>query len=64
MSQLLGDAKEAYAGSRHDFDAASVTSPAESQQIREAKRDLVRPLRWVDTDKDDGKFTEDGAPKP
>jgi hypothetical protein len=39
-------------------------SPAESQQIREAKRDLVIPMRWVDTDKNDGKFTEDGAPKP
>jgi hypothetical protein len=38
--------------------------PKESQQIREDKRDLVIPMRWVDTDKNDGKFTDDGTPKP
>ena len=45
-----------------DSKAATALSPAESERIRQEKKDLIIPMRWVDTDKNEGKFDDSGKP--
>jgi len=47
-----------------DFAAVEVLGEAESRRVRETKRNLIVPMRWIDTDKADGKLDEDGKPRP
>ena len=44
----------------HDF----ATSKRECENERNTKKNLIVPMRWVDTDRADGMFDEAGKPKP
>eukprot|EP00969_Alexandrium_andersonii_P138559 6127722-Alexandrium_andersonii.AAC.1 len=47
-----------------DFQAVEVLDQADSDRVRSQNRDLVIPMRWVDTNKNDGKFDASGSPLP
>ncbi|CAK0841114.1 unnamed protein product [Prorocentrum cordatum] len=47
-----------------DFDAAEPAPPDESEKLRSNKANIIIPMRWVDTDKNDRKYDEAGAPLP
>ena len=47
-----------------DFDAAEPVPPDESERLRSNKANIIIPMRCVDTDKNDGKYDEAGAPLP
>ncbi|CAK0828997.1 unnamed protein product, partial [Prorocentrum cordatum] len=59
-----GGSRDAEWRSWQDFDAAEPIPPDESESIRADKANIIIPMRWVDTDKNDGKYDEAGAPLP
>eukprot|EP00959_Pyramimonas_sp_CCMP1952_P006292 131764-Pyramimonas_sp.AAC.1 len=59
-----GGSRDAEWRSWQDFDAAEPIPPDESDSIRADKANIIIPMRWVDTDKNDGKYDEAGAPLP
>ncbi|CAK0904737.1 unnamed protein product [Prorocentrum cordatum] len=56
--------KEIKLSSLPDFDAAEPVPPDESEALRSNKANIIILMRWVDTDKNDGKYDEAGAPLP
>ncbi|CAK0789613.1 unnamed protein product [Prorocentrum cordatum] len=59
-----GGSRDAEWRSWQDFDAAEPVPPDESEALRSDKANIIIPMRWVDTDKNDGKYDEAGAPLP
>ncbi|CAK0827114.1 unnamed protein product [Prorocentrum cordatum] len=59
-----GGSRDAEWRSWKDFDAAEPIPPDESEAIRADKANIIIPMRWVDTDMNDGKYDEAGAPLP
>ncbi|CAK0894249.1 unnamed protein product [Prorocentrum cordatum] len=59
-----GGSRDAEWRSWQDFDAAEPIPPDESEALRADKANIIIPMRWVDTDKNDGKYDEAGAPLP
>ncbi|CAK0817009.1 unnamed protein product [Prorocentrum cordatum] len=55
---------EVAAAKRQDFDAAEPVPPDESEALRSNKANIIIPMRWVDTDKIDGKYDGARAPLP
>ncbi|CAK0861813.1 unnamed protein product [Prorocentrum cordatum] len=60
LTKKLGR-KEIKLGSLPDFDAAEPIPPDESEALRADKANIIIPMRWVDTDKNDGKYDEAGS---
>ncbi|CAK0838030.1 unnamed protein product [Prorocentrum cordatum] len=59
-----GGSRDAEWRSWQDFDAAEPIPPDESEALRADKANIIIPMRWVDTDKNEGKYDEAGAPLP
>ncbi|CAK0891172.1 unnamed protein product [Prorocentrum cordatum] len=59
-----GGSRDAEWRSWQDFDAAEPMPPDESEALLADKASIIIPMRWVDADKNDGKYDEAGAPLP